>query len=204
MNKFTLGGLILLIIVLLSWNRLFGPTSAPTATLSDPSNLPGLQTSMLPWTAETAHLNQRLAALSLPALAKEGSALHIHQHLDLFINGKNIPIPAGIGVNQLSGFISPLHSHETDGVIHVESDKVEDFTLGQFFDVWGVRLTKDCIGGYCGNATSTLKMYVNGTLTPGDPRKLVLTPHQQIVLVYGTEEEAPKVIPSSYAFPPGE
>lgn len=202
-TKFTLAGLILLVIILLAWNPLFG-TKTVTTTLNDPNGLPSIQIGELPWLPDVKNLRQRLAAIGLPALPTEGNALHIHQHLDLFINGKLTPIPADIGVNEIARFIAPIHTHDTTGVIHVESDRIQDFTLGQFFDIWGVRLTKDCIGGYCTNATSTLKMYINGSLVTEDPRKLVLTSHQQIVLMYGTEADMPRVIPSSYSFPPGE
>jgi len=204
MNKFTLGGLIVLVIILLSWNALFGVKSPPATTLGDPSALPGIRATTLPWSPEIQNLKARLSAINFSALAHEGSALHIHQHLDLFIKGDHVPVPPGIGIHEQAGFISALHTHETNGVIHVESDKIQDFTLGQFFDVWGVRLTKDCIGGYCTSATSSLKLYVNGTPVTEDPRQLVLAPHQQITLMYGTAAEMPKIIPSSYSFAPGE
>ncbi len=189
--------------MLLAWNPLF-VTKTPTMTLNDPSNLPSIQTGELPWIPDTKNLRQRLSAIGLPALPTEGNVLHIHQHLDLFINGKLSPIPADIGVNEIARFIAPMHTHDTTGVIHVESDRVQDFTLGQFFDIWGVRLTKDCVGGYCATSTSTLKMYINGALVSDDPRKLVLAAHQEIVLMYGTAAEMPKIIPSSYSFQPGE
>ncbi|MDE2173134.1 MAG: hypothetical protein KGJ31_00840, partial [Patescibacteria group bacterium] len=89
------------------------------------------------------------------------------------------------------------------GVIHVESNTVRDFTLGQFFDIWGVRFTKDSIGGYLASATSTLSVYVNGSLVPGDPRDLVLQAHQEIMVIYGTDKEIPQTIPTSYSFLPG-
>jgi hypothetical protein len=57
------------------------------------------------------------------------------------------------------------------GIIHVESPTVGKFYLGQFFDIWGVRLTSDCIGGYCTDATNTLTVYVNGEKYAGDPRQ---------------------------------
>src|SRR5438132_7158269 len=113
------------------------------------ANLPGLQTGEAPWLAEIPNLLARLKAINLPALYEEGNVLHIHQHLDIFVNGKPVTVPADIGINYIAKFISPLHTHDAAGIIHVESDEVRDFTLGQFFDVWGVRFTKDCIGGYC-------------------------------------------------------
>ena len=80
---------------------------------------------------------------------------------------------------------------------------MQTFTLGQFFDIWGVRLTASCIGGYCTDATHMLSVYVNGTLYNGDPRQLALAAHQEIAVVYGTKAETPKTIPASYEFPEG-
>jgi hypothetical protein len=104
----------------------------------------------------------------------------------------------------LAGFISDIHLHDGTGVIHVESSKVQTFTLGQFFDIWGVKFTKDSIGDYVATGEKTLKIYSNGTLYEGDPRQLSLQAHQEIVIIYGTNAEAPQSIPSTYAFPSGE
>ncbi len=196
------GGLIIFIGLLLSWGHLF-PRVAPVALIANPNDLPGIETGGVPWALEISQLRARLTDIGLPALDAEGTVLHIHQHIDLMVNGSPVTIPAGIGINEAAGFISPVHTHDTSGIIHVESNIVRNFTLGEFFDVWGVRFTKDCIGEYCATATSTLRVYANGLPVPGDPRSLVLTPHQEIVVVYGTKQEAPKTISSSYAFPPG-
>ena len=186
--------------LLLSWNRLF---PSPLAVLvSNPDQLPGIETGPAPWYPEIAHLRARLRDIGLPALGAEGTALHIHQHLDLLINGTTVPIPAGIGIDEAGGFLSPIHTHDTSGIIHVESSVVRDFTLGEFFDIWGVRFTKDSIGGYTASATSTLAVYANGSLVTGDPRNLVLTEHQEIMIVYGAASSTPNVI-SSYSFAPG-
>lgn len=190
--------IIAVIALLVVINLQRGKTVA--VTLSDPSTLPGLQTGTVPWVIELAHLRERLQASGLPALSSEGSALHIHQHLDIFVNGQAVSIPAGIGVDQMGGFISPIHVHDTTSIIHVESPIVQTFTLGQFFDTWGVRFTNDCIGGYCATATSTLKIYADGTPYKGDPRVLPLKEHEEIVVVYGT---GPASIPSTFAFPQG-
>lgn len=200
---FVFGTLAILVVILLSWNRLFPSQGAPVL-ISDPNNLPGIETGTAPWSPELAHLRARLASIGLPALGAEGSALHIHQHLDLFINGSTTTIPAGIGINEAAGFISPIHTHDTSGIIHVESNTIRNFTLGEFFDIWGVRFTKDALGGYLTSATSTLQVYANGSLVSGDPRSLVLAPHQEIVIVYGTKADMPKTIPSAYSFPAGD
>ena len=114
--------------------------------------LPGLQTGRAPWDPGWAHLTGRLAAIGLPALTAEGTALHIHQHLD----------------------------------------------------VWGVRLTSVCVGGYCAKGQTTLQAFVNGKALSGDPRRLVLASHQEIVVAFGTTAQLPRRIPASYSFPQGE
>lgn len=183
------------------------PPSSPTPTSpsqQQTDTLPGLQTSAAPWVPEIAHLRERLNILGLPVLATEGSALHTHQHLDIFIHGKTTLIPAGIGINEAENFISPIHVHETDAVIHIESPQVRDFTLGQFFDVWGVRFTGNCLGAYCVDAKNNLAVFVNGNNITTDPRAIVLQQHQEIAIAYGAAEEMPKTIPSSYTFAVGE
>ena len=71
---------------------------------------------------------------------KEYLTYHVHAHLDVFVNGHPVEIPAGIGIEITdpavekfgSGYggipeegceqvcISPLHTHDPDGVIHIE------------------------------------------------------------------------------------
>jgi hypothetical protein len=164
--------------------------------------LPGLQTGEAPWEAEIPNLLARLKAINLPALHEEGNALHIHQHIDIFVDGKPVTVPKDIGINYDERFISPLHTHDRTGIIHVESDKVQDFTLGQFFDVWGVRLTTDCLGGYCAKGSEKLRVFSNGKPVTGDPRRLVLSAHQEIAIVYGPEKSS-VAVPSSYKFDEG-
>ncbi len=59
---------------------------------------------------------------------------HIHPELAIFINGEEFPIPHDMGVTA-SG-MTAIHTHDEDGVIHVESPIEKDFTLGDFFAVW--------------------------------------------------------------------
>jgi len=177
-----------------------GPGSAPTAA----GALPGLQTGPAPWDANTADLAARLRAIGLPPLSPtEGTAVHIHQHLDIYVDGRKVPVPALIGIDPAVGF-APLHVHDTSGVIHVESPTVRSYTLGQFFAVWGVRLTPSCLGGYCAGGDRRLRVYVDGTPRLGDPTTLTLEPHQEIVVAFGTAAQLPSPIPSAYPFPAGE
>ncbi len=162
-----------------------------------------LLTGPAPWPSNTAGLATRMSEAGLPALtAMEQLDFHIHQHLDISVDGNPVTVPANIGIDPSVG-IAVLHTHDDTGIIHVESPEARDFTLGNFFDVWGVRLTDTCIGGYCNDGTRTLRVYVNGKPATVGVRDVVLTEHEEIDLASGTETDLPKPIPSSYEFPPG-
>ena len=179
------------------------PDGPPGSAAVAENGLPGLQTGEAPWGAELGHLRERLVRIGLPALSEEGSGFHIHQYLALYLHGKETEVPAGIGFNPVERFISPLHTHDASGIIHIESPTVEKYTLGQFFDVWGVRLSRNCVGGYCDNPSDRLRLFVNGSEKEGDPRDLELTDHLVIILTYGTSGELPNPIPAGHTFPAG-
>jgi hypothetical protein len=176
-----------------------GGSSTPPAAV--PASLPGELTGPAPWPRNEEKLRARLAALRLPALSREGSALHIHAHLDVFVLGRRVVVPAGIGIG--GSFISPLHTHDATGVIHVESPTVRSFTLGEFLGVWGIRLRHGCLGGYCTGGGKTLRVYVDGRSVAGPPGRLVLEPQAEIVVAYGSLRQVPRPIPDRYAFPAG-
>ena len=77
------------------------------------------------------------------------------------------------------------------------------FTLGEVFGVWGVRLTRRCLGGYCASGADRLHVYVGGRERAGDPRLLHLAPHAEIVVAFGTPRQLPRPLPSRFAFAPG-
>jgi hypothetical protein len=191
-----------LAVVLVAGVAAVAATRSPSSP-ARPGALPGLQTGPAPWTANTADLAARLRAIGLPPLSPmEGTAVHIHQHLDLYVDGRPVPVPALIGIDPAVGF-APLHTHDTSGVIHVESPDVRSYTLGQFFAVWGVRFTPTDLGGYRAGGGRQLRVYVNGVPDRGDPTALVLAPHQEIVVAFATTAQLPTPIPSTYQFPPG-
>ena len=96
-----------------------------------------------------------------------------------------IGVPASIGINQFEGYISPVHTHDTTGTIHIEAGNKDTFTLGQFFDVWGVRLTDKCIGGYCTRGADSMQVLSNGVPVRGNPRDLPLQNNEQIEITFG-------------------
>ena len=88
--------------------------------------------------------------------------IHWHPHLTIKINGQEQTIPADIGLSP--SVHQPVHTHETDGVIHLENNNPteQNMKLGLFFQIWGKKFNKDCIFDYCNDEKSSVKMLVNG------------------------------------------
>jgi hypothetical protein len=175
-----------------------GGSSGSQANVAAYNRLPGIRKTTAPWPPEYEFLADRLPPLGLSTLPQEAVNTHYHSHLDIFVDGKKVSVPALIGINVGAQYITELHTHDTRGVIHIESPKSNDqFSLGQFVAEWGVFLNGRCIGSYCNG----LKWYVNGKRQTGNPQRHTLKPHDEIAIVVG---KPPAKIPSEYQFQRGE
>jgi hypothetical protein len=182
-------GVAIVAVVALTSN---GKKATPTATPS--GRLAGVMTGPQPWGANLDALSARLNELSLPTFGNP-LALHWHAHLDLYVNGDPVTVPADIGFGQQAA--ASLHTHDETGVIHMETNQSNaQFTLGEFFDVWGLRLTSGCIGGYCNTGSDVIRAYVDGKQVAGDPRAIELKDQKEIVLTYGTAGQVPDPLPT--------
>jgi hypothetical protein len=171
--------------------------------LPDPAKLPGMLRAAPPWPDNIDQANERIAALSqLSPMPQLGAVLHHHANLLIYVDGQQFPLAAGIGYNPNANVFSPLHTHDTSGVVHIESaDPTFEPVLGQFFDVWGVYLTKDCLGDKCAAGQSTLRAYVNGVEWTGDPTQIPLNDQVVIVLAFGSADQVPNPVPASFVPP---
>jgi hypothetical protein len=146
-----------------------------------------------PWKPNYKQLPQRVEALGLPGFNE--TTFHIHAHLEIFVDGKQEPIPANIGIDPATGFLSPLHTHGTapdnpEGTIHMEADQEYEFTLGQFMNVWGVKFSKDQLGSLKPKGDQKLQVFVNGKPV-SDPVNLIMQEHDNIVIGYGKPDSFP-------------
>src|SRR5271166_3094569 len=89
----------------------------------------------------------------------EGVTFHIHQHLALLDRGKAVGVPSDVGRPLTANCLYWLHTHSSDGLIHVESPTIRTFTLGQFFDVWGQPLSATRAASLRAPAGSHLRFY---------------------------------------------
>lgn len=98
--------------------------------------------------------------------------IHWHPQLTIYINGQQQTIPANVGITigkatdfSVSGMqMSPIHTHDPTGVLHMEQMRPTDRTmkLGYFFEVWEKKFDSECIFEYCNDGNKSVKMFVNG------------------------------------------
>jgi hypothetical protein len=192
-----------------------GGNSGSTGTMTRAAPTPA--TGAPPWPAPPNPMAlTRLAGLTPET--HEFVFLHVHSRLFVFVNGKAVVVPAGIGIdienpavhsgkleNGWTAYggisppcavpcISPLHTHDQSGVLHTEAKQDRFNTLGEFFTEWSVRLDDRCVGGYC-KPKAPIAVYVDGDRYTGDPRNIKLEDKKAIAIVIGTP---PDPIPSSF------
>lgn len=86
-----------------------------------------------------ASLEMRAAAAGVAIVDKESEMTHTHTKLSIVVNGEAVEVPADIGIDRTKQQLTVLHTHRTDGILHVESPNSNDtYTLAQFFHLWGI------------------------------------------------------------------
>jgi hypothetical protein len=127
----------------------------------------------------------------------------VRTHVEVFARRRVVIVPAGVGVAppflRRDGFVRPgrcsypLRTVEPTGVVEV--DAALRPTLGEFFAVWGQQLGSQRLLSFSGR----VRAYVAGRRWQGDPRRIPLRRHAQIVLQVG------QYIPPhrTYLFGPG-
>jgi hypothetical protein len=173
------------------------PTAIPTSPLTTANG----RISQPPWPVP-GNATDAVHSAGLPMLGSEGTVEHIHVHLDILMDGKPVTVPALVGIDEQAQSISPLHTHDTSGVIHIESPVKGTFSLGQFFTEWQVTLSADQLGGLRAGNGNELRAYVNGKQVTGNPAAIMFTAHDEIALVYGPADQH-VTVPGSYVWQQG-
>jgi len=137
----------------------------------------------------------------------ESLLFHVHTHLAIYVDGQPYEVPMGIGIGQpwetVPGSVGPfitrgacfswLHTHTTDGIIHIEAPIPRTFTLGDLFAVWGEPLSSSEMAEIEGPVVA----YVDGARVGGDPADLTLADREVIQLNVGMDTPPPQ----PYTFP---
>lgn len=119
--------------------------------------------------------------LALGCTTDMATQFHIHPTLEIDINGKPAEIPAQIGIQATC--MNAIHTHDASGVLHVEAPEKRDFTLADFFAVWGKSFDKDQILDSKVDATHVIRMTDNG-MESQEYENLVLRDGHKIVIYY--------------------
>ena len=154
-----------------------GPDLAPAGTTSQGATVDGVQCAPI-----------------------EQLAYHIHAHLQVYVNGQPRALPAAIGMVGPVAQQTPygpfygaqqcyywLHTHASDGIIHIESPSARVYTLGNFFDEWNQPLSGTQVAGEKGKVSA----FVNDKPWTKSPRDIPLVPHESIQLDVGKPTVAP-------------
>ncbi|HEX3782297.1 MAG TPA: hypothetical protein VHX38_21750 [Pseudonocardiaceae bacterium] len=138
----------------------------------------------------------------LPMLPSAGTAQRFDVHLDIVVDGQRVAVAPLVGVDQRSGQVSPVSTHDSSGIVYIASPVRSTFSLGQFFTEWQVALDATHIGGLATGDGNNLVAYVNGRKVGGDPAAITFAAHEEIVLVYGGHD-SPAPVPATFSWPQG-
>ncbi|HEY2073131.1 MAG TPA: hypothetical protein VGG88_06115 [Gaiellaceae bacterium] len=137
----------------------------------------------------------------------EQLVFHIHARLTIYVGGRSVRVPAGVGIADPQSQATPrgafvvagacfswLHTHAADGIVHMESPVKRTFTLGNFFDIWRQPLTSTRVGPAKGRVTG----FLDGKRWRGNLRSIPLHAHAQIQLDVGRPLASPVHISTWY------
>ena len=133
------------------------------------------------------------------------SAYHIHAHLTIYSNGKLVTIPQGIGIDSQVGCFYWLHTHTSNGIIHIEAPrKQSNLALDDFLTIWHDGFAKLNFPQELTKQTGW-KIFVNGKPFAGQVTsplntEVPLNSHDIVTLEYGSPNPRPDDA-STYKFP---
>jgi len=126
-------------------------------------------------------------------------------HLELFAAGHVVVIPAGIGfaspLTRRGAYVSGgrcayrVRTVEPTGLVLMEAGS--PVRVGQFFDLWGQRLSGRTVAGFSGSTGNAVSVFIDGSRWRGDPSSAPVAAGAQIAIEVG-----PHVPPHRrYTFP---
>jgi len=115
--------------------------------------------------------------------SQERLDFHEHAHLSILVRGEVVPVPADIG--RMENCLFWLHTHPADGLVHIEAPEDENFTLGQFFAVWGQPLGPTALLAETPGDGEEISATIDGEAYEGDPAGIPLDDQETIVIQLG-------------------
>jgi hypothetical protein len=119
--------------------------------------------------------------VALTCTTDMATQFHVHAQMKITVNGVPQDIPSNIGVAPQC--MNPLHTHDAKGEIHVESPEKRDFSLADFFAVWGKTFTSTQILDQKVDDLHVIHVTVNGK-TVETYENTIINDNNDIVISY--------------------
>lgn len=161
------------------------------------------------------------AVAGIPCDAGEHGQVHYHTALQIIYHGVPTNLRDNTGIMTTSSGGSSclywLHVHPGDkNIIHVEAPAKQNYTIGQFFDVWNswskangygaVKLDATHVAQFTLTSDDTMKVFVDlgdgkgPQPYTGDPRAIQLKSHEVVTIEITPPDVNP---PPAFTFPAG-
>ncbi|MGH7738031.1 MAG: hypothetical protein ACREMP_09235 [Candidatus Tyrphobacter sp.] len=111
---------------------------------------------------------------------------HVHVYLGLFVNGAQVALPMGLGMENpgppgsgypsYPGFVDAatcfyhIHTHDQSGIVHIEDPDPSGvpmtgtlYTMKTFFDEWGITVNSNQFGPF----TGPVRVFTSGQVSRG-------------------------------------
>ena len=146
------------------------------------------------WNGTTSSSLDEIHPLASTCLTHGGLTRHDHMYLYIQVNGESVTIPENTGVftdtcNEEGAEMHVVHTHTSDGKLHLEMQTNETVELGVFFDIWGQHFDETGIFDYRVNETHAMTMSVrdaDGNISDVDTYDhFILLDGQDILINYG-------------------
>jgi len=108
---------------------------------------------------------------------------HDHVGISISVNGESVSIPNGVGLNDRGCTMRPLHTHDSNGYIHIELKELAEVPLEAFFDTWGKHLDSTGFDEYRIDDTHEFLRYVNSEPST-DFQEYILKNGDQIEFIF--------------------
>jgi hypothetical protein len=113
-------------------------------------------------------------------LGGHDGSYHIHSLVGVRVNGQLYAPPANIGIGTTCMYW--VHTHATDGIVHIEAPAEVHPTLGTFLDLWAATYPDDDLLTSAREAIAAGEVTVDDQPYPGDALGLVLADKMRIFL----------------------
>ena len=169
------------------------PTSPPTPTPAPPGPssktlettpgaVIGTANAFTPHVGDTSTGGQGQTVDNVTCDPTMSNNYHVHFYLGVFVNGKQMATPTGIGMKNPGtpdsrGFLNSascfyhIHTHDASGLVHVEDPNPNNlpvtatmYTLKTMFDIWGITVNSNQFGPF----TGPVRVFTSGQVYRGD------------------------------------